>query len=188
MSLGRRSASPRVPPRPPSASGLVAWSSLFLITVVTLVSAGQPYRDVLGLRPGMPERDVHERLEKLGKPAGGESEEGEGRRETWLLRGRRFASVTLEFDSERTLDWATAFARPRGKASGVRFTDIGDLGRAQRLGNYIYTWILPVDRMSRQIGITARGSDSIWISSVSIHRSQRDSTKAPDSPVEKRTK
>ena len=141
MSLGEASA-PSGAHRPVRV-GLVAWSSLFLIVVAPFVWAGQPYRDVLGLRPGMPERDVHARMEKLGKPAGGESEEGEGRRETWLLRDRRFASITFEFDSEMALDWATAFVRPRGKGRGVRYTDIGDIGRAQRYGNYIYTWVLP---------------------------------------------
>ena len=127
-------------------------------------------------------------MERLGKRTGGESEEGEGRRETWLLRDRRFASITLEFDSERALDWATAFARPRGKGSGVRFTEVGDITRAQRIGNYIYTWILPVERTSRQIAITARGRDSIWISSVSIHRSLRDSVKVLPGRVEKTSK
>ena len=186
MSLGQASA-PSGAHRPVRV-GLVAWSSLFLIVVAPFVSAGQHYRDVLGLRPGMPERDVHARMEKLGKPAGGESEEGEGRRETWLLRDRRFASITFEFDSEMALDWATAFVRPRGKGRGVRYTDIGDIGRAQRYGNYIYTWVLPVVRTGRQIGITARGSDSIWISSVSIHRYLRDSVNVLPGGVDKAAK
>ena len=98
MSLGQGSAP--LGRHRPGRVGLVAWSSLFVIMVAPFVSAGQPYRDVLGLRPGMPERDVQARMERLGKRTGGESEEGEGRRETWLLRDRRFASITLEFDSD----------------------------------------------------------------------------------------
>ena len=150
--------------------GLVA---LLLTVVAPIAPAGQSYRDLLGLCPGMSEPDVHARLEKLGKRMGGESEEGEGRRESWLLRDRRFASVTVEFDPELTLEWATAFARLHGKRSRVRFTDVGDLQRARRIGNYIYTWPLPLERASRKVEITARGSDSIWVSSVSIHRSRR---------------
>ena len=156
-------------------------TSIAMALAVASVASAGAYRDVLGLRPGMSDHAVHERLEKLGKRAGEGSEESEesgGRRERWTLRDRRYGSVALEFDPEFTLDWATAFVHAAGKGRRVRFTDIGPLSRANKKGNYIYTWLLPLERGSRQIGITARGRDSVYITSVSIHRVLRDSIEA----------
>jgi len=125
--------------------------------------AKPPATDLLGLRLGMDDRQVRERLARNGKLL----TKAESPKQTWGVRDRRYESVVIRFDSKWHLQWVTAFARPKG--SKVRYRDIGDLRTAHRSGTYIYTWTLPAAANGARVAITARGTDPDYVSSVSLH-------------------
>ncbi len=143
---------------------LAAWIAVpmvFLAGLTSPVAAKRPAPDLFRIRLGMDDRQARQRLLEIGKPL----TPLERPKQTWSLHGRRYGSLTIRFDSDWRVMWMTAFARPGAR---VRYGDIGDLAQAHRSGTYVYTWTLPLEN-GRPCAITARGSDSTFLSSVSIH-------------------
>jgi hypothetical protein len=130
--------------------------------------AKSPPRDVLGIRLGMSEAEVHRRLARIGVEAGYAPAKREKRKEMWELRDQRIASVAIKFDDEGRLSWITAFARADGKR--LRYRDVVDLTKAERLGFYIYVWRVPARGEQPAYALTARGAGPEYVGNYSIYR------------------
>jgi hypothetical protein len=155
------------------------WKKLMVVCVLLLwvgtgaiVEAKPPPSDVLGLRLGMNEEEVHERLEKIAKQR--EEEEG-GRREEeqeiWILRNdRRLDYLLVRFGAEEKLVLITVVARRNAR---LRYRDLGDLKSARQATdgkNYSYTWRVEAQGNAPAYGVVARGSNAKYLTSYSLYR------------------
>ena len=132
-------------------------------------------RDVLGIYPGMPEEEAHERLERFGSVANGaEGETGEYEgREIWSLKHPRFTYVVLSVDREKRVEYVQGFLHKDHKP--LRYGDIGDMKKATQKGNYIYVWELPARGKRPAMQLQARGSDPQYAGSYFLlARSDRE--------------
>ena len=83
----------------------------------------------------------------------------------WKLRDRRYAWLQLAVNPRRGVRSLQAHLRQPGP--GLRYTDIGDLNKARRLGLFIYDWSVPrPGGVARHV--MARGADSVYAASVTI--------------------
>jgi len=145
----------------------------YLILVIVGLLAAQeaqaksPPRDILGLRLGMREAAVHARLTRLGVETGYQAAKLEKNKELWAVRHPKIASVAMKFDDEGRLQWITAFSRKEGKR--LRYGDIADLDRAQRLGYYIYVWRVPAHGDKPGYAVMARGSDPNYVGNYALY-------------------
>lgn len=117
---------------------------------------------VLGLRPGMNDLQVRERLAKVGEVVRGE----DMAKQTWKLRDRRYEYMVLRYDADWRLQWATFFARANGRR--VRYRDIGDLSLASHAGRHFFTWSVPSRGEPGNWTVVARGGDPTYLESISI--------------------
>jgi hypothetical protein len=90
--------------------------------------------------------------------------EGEGRKQIWNLRHRRYQTLNLRLNPEYVLQWCTAYPR-RGR---VRYADVGDTTLARKLGRFIWVWNVTATGTRAAYQITARGADPIYASSVAL--------------------
>lgn len=134
---------------------------------VAEAQAKSPPRDVLGLRLGMEESEVHRRLRRIGRETGYEPAKREKRKELWEVRHARISSVAMKFDDDGRLSWITAFSRPEGKR--LRYQDIADVRAAERTGYYIYVWKVPARGESPAYAVTARGADPHFLGNYSLY-------------------
>ncbi len=129
-----------------------------------------PRTDLAGVRPGQSEDAAHAQLERRGATTTGEREEHDRdeRHETWTFRrGGPWGYVALGLGEDGRVRWVTAFARPTGR-SRTRYDEIGPLDRAQRTGNVVYLWRVPGHGGIPAYTLIARGTDSLYVSSVSL--------------------
>src|SRR5438093_12097530 len=85
-----------------------------LLLVPAAAPAKQPPMEILGVRLGMGEDDVHRRLLKVGSPDSSQTEESE-MDQLWKLRDRRWASLLVHFDPAGRVEWVTAYDREGGR-------------------------------------------------------------------------
>jgi hypothetical protein len=121
----------------------------------------EPLREVLGIFPGMPEREAHHRLQRFGtrNPENGGTREAEDKRETeiWTLVHPRFTYVVIAMDRQGRVQYVQGYLRKDRRRLSYR--DIGDLGKARQTGYYIYTWEVPARGDRAGLQVQARGSD-----------------------------
>ena len=155
---------------------------VLLLTFIATASARPPRPELVGLRLGMSEEQAHETLAHRGKPLHGNGEESEhGRQESWSLDHGPWGYVAFGLDAER-VRWVTAFARRTGPR--IRYRDIGSLAECKRTGAYFLTWRVPAAGERSPYMVIARGTDSTYVTSVSLVRDEREVTRsgpaAPD--------
>lgn len=152
-------------------------SRAFIVLLVLLVVVATPVAaavrglqdNVLGLRLGMSQREVHRRLEKIGTL----DREVRGRQEVWMLRSEpRFASVLVGFDANYKVRYLTAIARDGG--SRMRYSDLAPIKDAHAEsanGAYTrYTWEAKPGRKTAGYFLIAEGRDPEFLKSFSIKR------------------
>jgi len=135
--------------------------ALLLSLAVPALAARLP-NGVLGLRPGMTDHEVRERLEKIGRAVRGE----DMAKQTWKLRDARYEYLVLRYDADWKLQWATLFARANGRR--VRYRDIGDLSLASHTGQHFFTWTVPAGGGPGDWTVVARGGDPTYLESISV--------------------
>jgi len=143
-----------------------------------MVHAGpnQPSREVFGVRLGMNEEVVHERLRKVATQQKEEREaEGEGEQEVWILKkDRRFEYLLVRFDAHHELWLITVVAK---KDAAVRYTDLGALSAAKKANdghNFTYKWTVAAKGKQPGYVVIARGTNADTLTSYSISRAARD--------------
>ncbi len=162
---------------------VVSWLA---VSAASAKPARVPRADLAGIRPGMSEDAVHAQLARRGGASATDRDEREGneRRETWTFRRGPWGYVALAFGNGDAVRWVTAFARPTGR-SRVRYDEIGPMDQAQRTGNVVYLWRVPPRAGAPAFTVIARGTDSLYVSSVSLAASKpeidRASGAVPDS-------
>jgi hypothetical protein len=135
--------------------------------------AKDPPREILGLRLGMREEAVRERLRKVANQQKEEREESEGEQEVWILpRHKKFDYLLVRFDSKHQLWFMTVVTR---RSANLRYSDVADIKQAKQANdgrNYSFTWkIAGKDKRPGQI-VIARGSDPNLLTSYSIYRAK----------------
>lgn len=149
--------------------------SLCVFLVVLLFSGIQaaptkPSREVFGLRLGMSEEAVHQRLRKIATQQKEEREEEEGgEQEVWILkRDARYNYLLTKFSREHSLILVTAVAHP----GRVRYSDLGETKGATVATdgiNYSYKWKIPGRGKERAVLLIARGSNAEFLTSYSLY-------------------
>ncbi len=152
-----------------SRTYLIALALLILVGIPTLASGRNLQDNILGLRLGMSQREVHRRLEKMGTL----DREVRGRQEVWMLKSEpRFASVLVGFDPNYKVRYITAIAREGG--SRMRYSDLAPIKQAQAEsanGAYTrYTWEAKPGRKTAGYFLIAEGRDPEFLKSFSIKR------------------
>jgi hypothetical protein len=123
-----------------------------------------------GLRLGMDEEVVHERLKRIATQQKEEKEEEEGgEQEVWILkRDKRFNYLMARFDREHRLILLTVVAQPKQ----VRYADVANLKLAAKATdgiNYSYKWKVEPGRSARPFTINARGNSPEFLNSYSVY-------------------
>ena len=144
-----------------------AFLCALLFLLVPGVSAAKPPRaELLGISLGMPEDEAHERLVRIGTLSPGPTHERESEAQaSWTLRAGPWAYVALGLHDNQVA-WVTAFARPKGHR--VRYRDLGSLAECQRSGAYFFIWRVPARGSQPAYKVIARGTDSLYVDSVSL--------------------
>jgi hypothetical protein len=154
----------------------IACLALLLLIVPTVDANQKPRAEVLGLRLGMLEDEVRERLAKIGEQQKEEREsEGEGEQEVWLLNPKlekNLDYLVVKFDRNHRLHFIIAVARKDGH---VRYADVLDLQKAKRVTdgsgrNFSFTWKIAAEGAQPASQIVARGSDPQYLTSYTIFR------------------
>jgi hypothetical protein len=144
---------------------LIAAFALF--AAAAEAQAKSPPRDILGLRLGMTEAEIHRRLTRIGVESGYQPAKLEKHKELWEVRHPHIASVAMKFDDEGRLKWITAFARKEGKR--LRYRDVADLEKGERLGYYIYVWKVPAHGKTPAYAVMARGADPDYLGNYALY-------------------
>lgn len=125
-----------------------------------------PKPELAGIKLGMEAEEARERLGKQGAPAQSKEQEHEGgEQQSWSMKRGPWGYVALGFAGER-VHWVTAFARPGGPR--IRYRDLGPVDMAQRTGTYFFIWRVPANGAAPAYSVIARGTDSVYVSSVSV--------------------
>ena len=155
----------------PTNSAVHATFLLALTLLLLAVPAsGRSLPDnVLGLRIGMAQNEVHRRLQKMGTM----EREERGRQEVWTLASEpRFASVLVGFDTGFKVRYVTAIAREGGRA--MRYREVASLKDAyaeNANGAYTrYTWEVKKSKKNAGYFLIAEGRDREYLKSISIKR------------------
>ena len=147
--------------------------ALAMLCAAMPAAAKRAPSDLLGLTPGMSDRDAEHRLEKLGTCVRGEGKA----KQTWKLNDPRYEYLVLRYDEEWRIHWVTAFAREGGRP--VRYRDIGELSLAKHSGQHFYDWTVPAHPGVGTWSIVARGADPRYLQSVSISTEMRQALIVP---------
>jgi len=144
--------------------------SLLLLLIGSPVFAKKQARDLFGLKIGMTEESVHERLRKIATQQKEEKEkEEEGEQEVWTLKkDDRFDYVLTRFNRQHRLTLITVVARP----NRVKYTDVAETKDATVASdgrNYSYRWKVERDGKQQAYLLIARGSSSQFLTSYSLY-------------------
>lgn len=142
---------------------------LFLVAIPVTAEARSLQDNVLGLRLGMSQQEIHRRLEKIGTL----DREVRGRQEVWMLKNEpRFASVLVGFDRDYRVRYITGIAREGG--TRMRYSEVAaikDAHAESANGAYTrYTWEAKPGKKSAGYFLIAEGRDPEYLRSVSIKR------------------
>ena len=144
---------------------------VFQFLELLLLAAAQakirmPKPELAGIKLGMEAEEARERLGKHGTPAQSKEQEHEGEeQQSWSMKRGPWGFVALGIAGER-VHWVTAFARPTGPRT--RYRDVGPIDLAQRTGTYFFIWRVPASDAAAAYTVIARGTDSVYVSSVSV--------------------
>ena len=142
-----------------------------LLATILLVAASAAVRvpgdGVLGVRLGMSKETVLERMAKIGQPTSDQGEESVTTQQ-WLISDPGYARIVVNFDGGERVQWISVFARPGGR--GVRFSDVGDLRRARKRGDYVYAWSVPAKGRRSPYQVIARSQNPDTLQSLSVVR------------------
>jgi hypothetical protein len=151
---------------------IIASCSFIFMLLGTSVQAmpKQPPRETSGLRLGMSEESVHQRLRKIAtqQKEEKESEEG-GEQEVWVLKqDSRFNYLLTRFSRDHRLIFVTVVAHP----NRVRYTDVARIDEATKATdgiNYSYKWIIRPEKKQPSYLVIARGSSPEFLTSYSLY-------------------
>ncbi len=148
-----------------------------LLALASPLTARPPRPELAGIRLGMSEAAVHEKLASGGAlvPESRFERERE-EHETWKMARGPYGFVALGFAGDR-VSWVTAFARAQGPV--IRFRDVGTLAECERPGNWQCIWKVEGASGRDPYWVVARGRDSLRVASISLLRPR--SAAAPDS-------
>jgi hypothetical protein len=147
-----------------SAGSLAAAIAALLLLPAAAAAGKRPPEHLLGIRLGMPDHQVRERLARMGTMQA--TRPGTDVEQLWTLRDRRFASLLLRFDRDYRVKWMTAYARADGKRLG--YHQVADTSLARRSGRYIYIWQVAPSRHRSGYLVVARGTAPERLSSLSL--------------------
>ena len=155
-------------------------TAMLLAAFAGAAFAKPPRAELAGLRLGMSEEEAHERLARLGtrNPAGEAGGENEGQ-ESWALKRGPWGYVALSIKDDRVA-WVSVFARKEGPR--IRYRDLGTLAEARRTGAYFFTWRVPAAGRAAPYTVIARGTDSVYVASVSLAPNPSATAPAQPSP------
>ncbi len=145
---------------------------LFFLGLSTGAMAGErPDRQILGVRLGMNEGEVHTRLKEIGQFVRNEA----GEQEVWKVKDSSFSHLLIGFAKDGNLRYVTAVAREDKEAKRVSYASIGDLAKARQAGDpkiklYNYQWHLPPAKDEPETLVIAIGRDPDSLSTWSLKR------------------
>ena len=144
--------------------------AIWLATQTIAASAQRTPRPPFGLRLGMNEEVVHERLRKIATQQKEEKEEEEGgEQEVWILkRDAKLNYLITKFSREHRLILITVVARPQQ----LKYSDLASLDTAAKASdgqNYSYKWKVEPGKGARAYVINARGSSPEFLTSYSVY-------------------
>lgn len=135
--------------------------------------AKDPPREILGIKLGMSEASVRERLRKVGTQQKAKRVGSGGEQEVWALPGhKKFDYVLVRFDTKEQLWLMTVVTR---RSANVRYSDIADTKNAKQANdgrNYSFTWKTEAKGKRVSQLVIARGSDPDYLTSYSIVRAK----------------
>jgi hypothetical protein len=150
---------------------LMRHAFLILPTLLLLLAAApsktrMPKPELAGIKLGMEADAARGQLAKHGTAAASKEQEHEGgEQQSWAMKKGPWGYVALGFQGER-VHWITAFARQEGPR--IRYRDVGPVDLAQRTGTYFFIWRVPAHGDVAPYTVIARGTDSVYVSSVSV--------------------
>ena len=144
--------------------------AISLATQTIAAGAQRAPRPPFGLRLGMSEEAVHERLRKIATQQKEEKEEEEGgEQEVWILkRDAKYNYLITKFSKEHRLILITVVARPQQ----VKYADLARLDSAAKASdgqNYSFKWKIEPGKGARAYVVNARGSSSEFLTSYSVY-------------------
>jgi hypothetical protein len=149
-----------------NARPLAVATLLLLAALPVLAKSAMPKNELAGIRLGMSEEQVKEKLSRTGTVApekGGDRDEGD--QQTWSFKSGPYGFVSIGYNDDRA-NWVTAFVREHGKP--VRFSDIGPLAAAQPSGSRQWIWNVAARGEAPAYRVIARGRDSVNVVSISL--------------------
>lgn len=141
---------------------------ILLVSCGAVASAKEPPHDVLGVRPGMAEREVRRLLDKVGR----EVREERQKQKVWEVRDPHISHVIIRFSNDNVVRWVTAMARAEGEGR-LRYTDLGDTRRAEHKTdgrNHTYIWKVAARKGRPGFLVVAGGSDPQYLTSYRLTR------------------
>lgn len=141
---------------------------ILLVSCGAAASAKEPPHDVLGVRPGMGEREVRRLLDRVGR----EVREERQKQKVWEVRDAHISHVIIRFSNDNVVRWVTAMARAEGEGR-LRYADLGDTRRAEHKTdgrNHTYIWKVAARKGRPGFLVVAGGSDPQYLTSYRLTR------------------
>ena len=138
-----------------------------VLGVSTIVFAGTPQPQIMGISLGMSRDDARTHLKSIGSL----QRETRKRQEVWTIRDDRISHLLVGYDPEFHVRYVTAIARTDGPR--IRYGDVGDLESAQReqnQGNYKLTWQIAARSGHSAYVLIAHGHDPQYLESYSVKK------------------
>lgn len=108
-------------------------------------AASELPKDILGISVGMNKDAAQKRLAEIGELQSEDRETGN----LWQLKDdARFRHLVVAYNAENRIQFVTALVDEKTAKQRVRFSEIGDLGKAKKdlvEPNHRYTWEAAVD-------------------------------------------
>jgi hypothetical protein len=142
--------------------------SLFIGLCLGEAVAQELPRQIVGFNLQMSEEQVHARLKKIGTFV--RAEKGE---EAWKVKDPSFSHVIVGFGKDDQLRYVTAVARTDKEAKPMAYSEIGDLKKAQQIGdpaikNFQYEWPLQPEKGESSALVLAMGRDPKVLSTLTL--------------------
>ncbi len=123
--------------------------------------------EIMGISLEMSREAAQARLKAIGQL----EKEDRKRQEVWAIKDPRVSHLLVGYDAEYRVRYVTAIARTAGPR--IRYAEVADLKRAQRLsnqGNYRFTWEVPARRGQFAYVMIAHGRDPQFLDSYSVKK------------------
>ncbi len=146
-------------------------SCVVLLLLGYLPATAKP-RELLGLRLGMSEDAVRDRLRKIGTQREEEKEKEvkKEEQEVWILdRHRKFDYLVARFDDQHRLSFVTVVVRKEARMRYSEVAKVKDARHATDGRNHTYTWTVAGGSKQAGYRVVARGSDPEFLTSYSLY-------------------